>query len=148
LAGKRREASSSAYVDAYHRAKPGEPKGAHNVTDYRDEAERVYNATSRSDSNRGVIAALLHVADLMGSVSSTSTVAATTTTAKWKPAALQYLQDASWRSKTAEEIRLKLGKEGLIVSTREVSEGMWQLHAEGKVEANTNAKPTKFSAAR
>lgn len=150
LSDQRHEAIGLAYADPRTVCRLESPTQGDNVTDFRSEALRVFNTTSSTDSNRGVIAALLHIADLLGGVPSTSTATPTTAdSADWEHVALQYLQDKSTRSKNAERIRSRLAQEGFDVSTEQVSAAMWRLRAEGKVKADTAyGNSTSFSAVR
>ncbi|TXL91610.1 hypothetical protein [Streptomyces sp. IB2014 016-6] len=116
------------------------------MTFYRDEAERIYRSTSEHDSNRGVIAALLHIADLLGG---TGGQAPSPAVDSWKGAALQYLQDGYQRSKSAERITIWLATQGHEVDLADVTAAMWEFQAAGRVEADTSDKnDVKFSAAR
>ncbi|RST23302.1 hypothetical protein EF908_11700, partial [Streptomyces sp. WAC04770] len=75
------------------------------MSDFRAEALRIYQNTSSTDSNRGVIAALLHLAELLGgepgpTAAQASTAAVTPQAEKWKPAALERLR-TEYRGRSA-----------------------------------------------
>ncbi|MFP3116337.1 hypothetical protein [Streptomyces sp. Iso 434] len=116
------------------------------MADYRAEAIEVYEKTSSSDT-RGIIAALLYLAEGNVPASTTSESPSTLGSPGWKGAALSYLRSGYSRTKTAERIRQWLASEGQDVDIEEVKRGLWELVEAGHVKANTAAKPTQFSAA-
>lgn len=120
------------------------------MSDFRTEALRIYQNTSNTDSNRGVIAALLHLAELLGgepgpAAAPASTAVVTTQAQVWKLAALERLRTHyRGRSATAGKISRWLISQGFDAPVKDVNLALWDLHAEGKVSATTNNTEALF----
>ncbi|MFF9638820.1 hypothetical protein ACF1D2_30100 [Streptomyces bacillaris] len=120
------------------------------MNDFRAEALRIYQNTSSTDSNRGVIAALLHLAELLGGepgpAAALAPAAVVTPQAQvWKLAALERLRAHHRRgSASAGELSRWLISQGFDAPEKDVSLALWDLHAEGKVSATASGTSTSF----
>ncbi|MGW7619648.1 hypothetical protein ACWGLG_28120 [Streptomyces antimycoticus] len=113
------------------------------MTDFRAEAIEAYE-TTRSSDTRGIIAALLHLAE-------TITPAGTGTprgggSPSWQGAALSYLQGGQHRAKTVGRLARWLTEQGFDVDDDAVGPGMWELVEAGRVKADTTGAQPLFSA--
>ncbi|MER5207994.1 hypothetical protein [Streptomyces sp. NPDC002825] len=113
------------------------------MADFRAEAIEAYE-TTRSKDTRGIIAALLHLAETIAPAGTNA--APVPGAVRWQKSALAYLQGRSHRDKTADRIARWLGEQGLDVDLDEVKRGMWQLVEAGLVKANTVGMNPTFSA--
>ncbi|MER6916748.1 hypothetical protein ABT354_34280 [Streptomyces sp. NPDC000594] len=113
------------------------------MADFRSEAIEVFE-TTRSSDTRGIIAALLHLADTFGPAGPGSPRGRGFP--DWHKPALAYLQGKETRAKTAERIAQWLVDQGMEVSEEEVRRGMWDLVAAGQVKARTSGLEPLFYA--
>ncbi|MFC8925515.1 hypothetical protein ACFT43_06495 [Streptomyces albidoflavus] len=115
------------------------------MADYRAEAIEVYE-TTRSSDTRGIIAALLYLAE-GGAPEGPPRPRDGDEGRVWRNSALRYLQDRPHRSKTADRVRDHLVGEGFDIDLDAVKRFLWSLVEEGLVQVNTNSDPTTFMAA-
>ncbi|WP_406740110.1 hypothetical protein [Streptomyces atratus] len=113
------------------------------MADFRAEAIEVYEVTRSSDT-RGIIAALLHLAETITPASSDTPKA--DISSDWQNVALSYLQGKRYRAKTVDRMTEWLAEQGYDVDGKAVSRGMWELVESGHVEANTSNPQPQFSA--
>ncbi|MBD2831752.1 hypothetical protein ID871_09810 [Streptomyces pratensis] len=114
------------------------------MPDFRSEAIEIYGNTRSSDT-RGIIAALLHLAETIAAPSypAAPTVGAPSA---WRAAALSYLQGKKTRDKATARIASWLEGQGFAVEQEDVLRGMWELVESGYVKANTWESSVTFSA--
>lgn len=113
------------------------------MPDFRFEAIEIYENTRSSDT-RGIIAALLHLAETIAAPSYLApTVGAPSA---WRAAALSYLQGKKTRDKATARIASWLEGQGFAVEQEDVLHGMWELVESGYVKANTWESSVTFSA--
>nr|WSS66336.1 hypothetical protein OG284_36580 [Streptomyces sp. NBC_01177] len=114
------------------------------MPDFRAEAIEVYENT-RSNDTRGIIAALLHLAERTAPAYPVAPTADAPSARK--AAALSYLQGKTTRAKDAARIASWLRTQGVgDVDADTVLRGMWELVESGHVKANTWSTPVEFSA--
>jgi hypothetical protein len=113
------------------------------LTDFRAEAVQVYE-TTRSSDTRGIIAALLHLAETIAPASPSTERGGGPP--GWQGAALSYLQGKQHRTKSVHRLARWLTEQGFDVDDDAVRRGMWELVEAGHVEANTSGVQPLFSA--
>ncbi|MGW4624530.1 hypothetical protein [Streptomyces rubiginosohelvolus] len=113
------------------------------MTDFRAEAIEVYE-TTRSSDTRGIIAALLHLAETIAPAGPSTLKGGGSPI--WQGAALSYLQGKQHRAKTVGRLTSWLTEQGFDVDDDAVRRGMWELVEAGHVKANTSVAPPQFSA--
>ncbi|MFE6824832.1 hypothetical protein [Streptomyces sp. NPDC057690] len=113
------------------------------MTDFRAEAIEVYE-TTRSSDTRGIIAALLNLAETIAPAGPSTPRDGNSPT--WQGAALSYLQGRQNRTKAVDRLAGWLTEQGFDVDVDAVSRGMWELVEAGRVEANTSGAQPLFSA--
>ncbi len=97
-----------------------------------------------------MIAALLHLAELLGgepgpAAGAASTAVVTPQAQVWKSAALERLRTHyRGRFATADKISRWLISQGFDVPEKDVNLALWDLHAEGKVSATASGTSTSF----
>ncbi len=116
------------------------------MNDFRSEAEKIYETTRDTDT-RGIIAAVLHLADTMNPAAA-GYAHPVPERAAWQGAALSYLLGKPTRRKTADRIASWLTAQGFEVDAWTVNQGMWQLVADGRVAADTSGMEPVFAAVR
>ncbi|MEV6589408.1 hypothetical protein [Streptomyces acidicola] len=116
------------------------------MTDFRSEAIQVFHGT-RSPDTRGIIAALLHIADTLAGNATESSSGQTSSPARaeWEEPTVEYLRSLAGRSQKVYEIREWLNRHGFDVEEHALSEGMWRLHREGRVVGVVERDKPRFS---
>ncbi|MFJ6511642.1 hypothetical protein ACIQMO_02965 [Streptomyces sp. NPDC091406] len=114
------------------------------MTDFRAEAIEAYE-TTRSSDTRGIIAALLHLAETIAPAGSGAPRRGTSPS--WQGAALSYLQEGQRGAITVKRLTSWLAEQGFDVDDDVVGLGMWELVEAGRVKANTTGDKPLFSAA-
>ncbi|RSS06245.1 hypothetical protein EF913_03710 [Streptomyces sp. WAC04189] len=113
---------------------------------FRAEAERIYETTRDTDT-RGIIAAILHLADTIAPAATGPTHSMLSIT-EWQEAVLAYLRGKVTREKSASRIREWLASQSYEVDLETVQRGLWELVAVGLVTARTSGASPVFAAAR
>ncbi|MFH9367266.1 hypothetical protein OG728_22000 [Streptomyces microflavus] len=113
------------------------------MTDFRAEAIEAYE-TTRSSDTRGIIAALLHVAETIAPAD--TGIPRGGSSPSWQAAALSYLQGGQHRAKTVDRLARWLTEQGFDVDDDAVGLGMWELVEAGRAKANTTGAQPLFSA--
>ncbi|MDT0439714.1 MULTISPECIES: hypothetical protein [Streptomyces] len=113
------------------------------MTDFHAEAIKVYE-TTRSSDTRGIISALLHLAETMAPAVPSSPGGGTSLS--WQGPALAYVQGNRHQKMSVDHLAKWLTQQGFDVDKDAVSRGMWELHGAGRVGVHTGGDQPVFSA--
>ncbi|WP_331732888.1 hypothetical protein OG592_42640 (plasmid) [Streptomyces avidinii] len=104
------------------------------MSDFRAEALHVYRETGSADT-RGIIAALLHLADTIA-VRSATRHGPAAPDAPWKTAVITYLTGRPNCKENVYELARWLDKQpGFDVDRETIAKGMWDLVQQGRVDS-------------